>query len=109
MIIVYLHYSNYPLNQQVFYAAYEGHTEEVIRLLGEGADPNWQNEDVFGRTALHEACIYNRHQTLTVLINSKHANINIKDSDKNTPLHNTCRNGSFECVPLLFGANCDSG
>ena len=106
MVIVYLHYSHQPLNQQVYYAARYGHTEEVVRLLGEGADPNWQ--DVSGWTALHWACIYNRHQILTVLINSK-ANINIKDSDKDTPLHKASSRGSFECVPLLFGANCDSG
>ena len=106
MIIVYLHYSHRPLSQQLYYAALNGHTEEVVRLLWRGADPNWQNES--GWTALHVACILNRHQMLTVLVNSN-ANINIKDSYKNTPLHIACRDGSFECVPLLFGANCDSG
>ena len=72
MVIVYLHYSHLPLNDQVYWAALDGRTEEVVRLLGEGADPNWQN--VFGWTALHVACVYNRHQILTILINSN-ANI----------------------------------
>ena len=107
MVIVYLHYSHLPLNEQVHYAAYNGSTEEVVRLLGEGAKPNWQDED--GWTALHLACIYNRHQMLTILINSEQANINIKDSDKDTPLHKACRGGSFECLPILFVAGCDSG
>ena len=107
MVIVYLHYSHHPLNEQLHYAAYEGYTEELVRLLGEGANPNWQ--DGYGWTALHVACITNHHQILTILVNSKQANINIKDRDKDTPLHLACRNGSFECVPLLFGANCDSG
>ena len=107
MVIVYLHYSNYPLNKQVYYAAYDGHTEEVVRLLGEGADQNWQDGD--GWTALHVACFYNHHQMLTVLINSEHANINIKDRYKDTPLHCACSRGSFECIPLLVGAGCDSG
>ena len=107
MVIVYLHYSHLPLNEQVWWAAREGPTEEVVRLLGEGADPNWQNE-YGGRTALHWACYNNHHQTLTILINSN-ANINIKDSNKDTPLHYACSNGSFECVPLLVVAGCDSG
>ena len=106
MVIVYLHYSGLTLNEQLNWAAYEGRTEEVVRLLGEGANPNWQN--VHGWSALHRACINNHHQTLTVLVNN-HANINIKDRDKDTPLHNACRKGSFECVHLLVGAGCDSG
>ena len=106
MVIVYLHYSHRPLNEQVYYAACYGHTEEVVRLLGEGANPNWQ--DGIGWTALHMACAYNRPQILTILVNSN-ANINIKDSYKDTPLHFACRNGSFECVRVLLGAGCDSG
>ena len=106
MIIVYLHYSDYPLNELLWLAARDGRTEEVIRLLGEGADPNWQNE--YGSTALHWACINNLHHALSVLINSN-ANINIKDGEKNTPLHFACRYGSFECVPLLVVAGCLSG
>ena len=66
----------------MYHAAYEGHTEEVVRLLGEGANPNWQN--VSGRTAVHVACIYNRHQTLTVLVSNSNANINIKERHKDT-------------------------
>ena len=107
MVIVYLHYSHLPLKEQVYYAAHGGHTEEVVRLLGRGADPNWQ--DVFGRTALHRACANNHHQMLTILVNSKHTNINIKDRYKNTPLHKACRYGYLECVRVLLGANCDSG
>ena len=108
MIIVYLQYSQLYLNKLVFYAAYEGRTEEVVRLLGRGANPYWQNEHVYGWTALHWACRFNRHQMLTVLVNN-HGNINIKDRYKDTPLHIACREGSFECVPLLVGAGCDSG
>ena len=107
MVIAYLHYSHRPLNEQLYWAARDGHTEEVVRLLGEGVDPNWQNEE-FGWTALHWACYYNRHQILTILVNSN-ANINIKDRYKDTPLHIACMEGSFECVPLLVVAGCDSG
>ena len=61
MVIVYLHYSHLPLNEQLYYAAGNGRTEEVVRLLGEGADPNCLSE--FGSTALHAACINNYHQS----------------------------------------------
>ena len=104
VIIVYLHYSHCPLNEQVYWAAYNGHTEEVVRLSGEGADPNWQSAS--GWTALHRACANNRHQILSVLVNSN-ANINIKSEDKNTPLHIACEEGYFECVSLLLGAALD--
>ena len=106
MIIVYLHYSHRPLNDQLYWAIHEGHTEEVFRLLEEGADPNWQNVD--GRTALHMACFHNHHLILSVLINSN-ANINIKDGNTYTPLHWACRYGYFKCVSLLVGAGCHSG
>ena len=105
VITVYLHYSKRPLNEQLWWAAYYGHTGEVVRLFRERADPNWQDEE--GRTAVHVACLYNHHQTLSVLI-GQHANINIKDRKKYTPLHIACRDGYFECVSLL-GADCDSG
>ena len=80
---MYLHYSDGTLNRQVYCAAH-GHTEEVVRLLGEGADPNWQ--DKHGWTAVHLACINNHPRTLSVLVNSN-SNINIKGEDKDTPLH----------------------
>ena len=35
VIIVYFHYSNLTLNEQLWNAARNGHTEEVDRLLGE--------------------------------------------------------------------------
>ena len=107
MIIVYLHYSRLPLNKQLNCAALYGHTGEVVRLLGRGANPNWRNE--CGATAVHWACDNDDHQTLAVLVNSKHANLNIMDEDKDTPLHYACRGGSFECVRVLLGADCDSG
>ena len=107
MVIVYLHYSDHPLNEQLYYAALEGRTEEVVRLLGRGADPNWQ--DGYERTAVHMACYKNHHQTLSVMINSNNTNINIKNRDNDTPLHDACRYGSFECVRVLLGAGCDSG
>ena len=100
------HYSLLPLDQQLTTVVLFGRTEEVVRLLGEGAEPNWQN--VHGRTALHEACINNDPPTLSVLVNSN-ANIKIKDKDKETPLHIACEEGYFECVSLLLGAGCHSG
>ena len=105
VVIVYLHCSDLPLNEQLWWAAHDGHTEEVVRLLGEGANPNWQ--DVDGWAAVHVACYYNHPQMLTVLI-SKHANINNKDN-KDTPLHYACMRGNLECVSLLMRAACDSG
>ena len=107
MIIVYLHYSDLPLNQQVYWTAYHDRTKEVVHLLGEGADTNWQDRD--GWSALHWACYNNNRQILSVLVNSNNANINIKDRHKNTPLHDACSRRYFECVSILVVADCHSG
>ena len=107
MIIVYRHYSDRPLNEQVYWAAQYGRTEEVVRLLGKGADPNWQ--DGMGLCAVQVACYNNYHQILTVLINSN-ANINNRDEYfKAKPFHWACEGGSFECVRILMGEGCDPG
>ena len=94
MWLLFIHYSDRPLNEQVYWAACNGRTEELVRLLGEGADPNWQ--DKHGWTAVHWACINNHPRTLSVLVNSN-ANINIKGEDKDTPLHIACEEG-YVCL-----------
>ena len=109
MIIVYLHYSHLPLNEQLWQAACYGHTEEVVRLLGEGANPNWL--DSSGLTAVHWACYDNHPQMLSAMIrNDINADPNIKTGDtKYTPLHYACERGSLECVRVLVDAGGDSG
>ena len=106
MFIVYLHYSHLPLNEQLYWAARDGHTEEVVRLLGEGANPNWQ--DTAGSSAVHVACLNNHPQALTALLNNN-GNLNIKTTWHDMPLHYACDRGSLECVRILMAAGGDSG
>ena len=105
VVIVYLHYSHLTLNQQLRDAAIRGSTEEVVRLLGEGADPNDQDHD--GWTAVH--CTTNNHHSLSVILKEKHININLRTNINNTPLHYACRNGSLKCVQILLDHGADTG
>ena len=108
MVIVYLHYSHLTLNEQLSDAARWSSTEEVVRLLGEGADPN--DPDDLGWTAVHYACIYNNPQSLSVILKGKHININLRDiSSNSTPLHFACEYGSLKCVQRLLDNGADTG
>ena len=106
VVIVYLHYSHRTLNHQLWSAVKYGLTEEVVRLLGEGADPNGQ--DYSGRTAVHVACACNP-QVLNILLQHKHININLRDNSNDTPLHLACREGSLKCVKTLIKHGADTG
>ena len=107
VVIVYLHYSHLTLNQQLRNAARRGRPEEVVRLLGEGADPN--DQDQYGWTAVHEACVYNNHRSLSVILKEKNININLSTSNNSTPLHYACRCGSLKCVQILLDHGADTG
>ena len=108
VVIVYLHYSHFTLNEQLRRAAGLGSTEEVVRLLGQGAYPNYQ--DPSGWTAVHCACIYNKHHSLSVILKKKNININLRTNISNeTPLHFACEYGSLKCVQILLDYGADTG
>ena len=109
VVIVYLHYSHLTRNEQLRDAARwgRGSTEEVVRLLGEGADPN--DQDRRGWTAVHYACLYNNPQSLSVMLKEINININLRTISNNTPLHIACRDGSLKCVQILLDHGADTG
>lgn len=68
------------------------------------------NKICCGRTALHELANYynpiNSKAMFQILVESN-ADVNIQDSNGNTPLHIACEHGNIELVSLLIQANAD--
>jgi serine/threonine-protein phosphatase 6 regulatory ankyrin repeat subunit B len=91
-------------------AAIEGSTEEVERLLAEGANIEEKGGE-FGWTALHAACspvIPTGEEALVVqLLLDYNADVSSKDTDGGTPLHATAKWGSEAAAGLLLRYNAD--
>lgn len=124
-------------NQDLLQAALWGDSEEVKRLLNQGADVNAKDKD--GRTALMAAAYKARVESLKLLIDGgadvnakdvkgrtalitasweghleamellvyKGAEINTKDNDGNTSLMMASRNGSYKVVKSLLDKGAD--
>ncbi|XP_053719082.1 protein phosphatase 1 regulatory subunit 12A isoform X3 [Synchiropus splendidus] len=89
----------------VFLAACSsGDTEEVLRMLGRGADINYANVD--GLTALHQACIDDNVDMVTFLVEHG-AGINQPDNEGWIPLHAAASCGYLDIAEYLIsqGAN----
>ena len=77
---------------------------EVVRLLGEGADPNhqWYWDDKDRTPPLHKACRNDNLTIIKLLVNAK-ADPNRGGRVSNwTPLHHACGNGHEAIVQYLI-------
>lgn len=72
------------LPQTLHQAAAAGDTEQVRKLLAQGADVNAKDKN--GQTPLHSAAWYGRKDVVAVLL-AQGANINETDGSGQTPLH----------------------
>ncbi|XP_026874333.2 protein phosphatase 1 regulatory subunit 12A isoform X7 [Electrophorus electricus] len=89
----------------VFLAACSsGDADEVLRLIGRGADVNYANVD--GLTALHQACIDDNVDMVTFLVEHG-ACINQPDNEGWIPLHAAASCGYMDIAEYLIsqGAN----
>ncbi|XP_064417811.1 protein phosphatase 1 regulatory subunit 12A isoform X6 [Latimeria chalumnae] len=89
----------------VFLAACSsGDSDEVLKLLGRGADINYANVD--GLTALHQACIDDNLDMVKFLVENG-ANINQPDNEGWIPLHAAASCGYVDIAEYLIsqGAN----
>ena len=99
---------SHDLGQQLFMASRSGRVDKVERLLARGAPVNWRNS--FGWTALHVACFYNHPDVVKILTQQDGIDVNVQNTDKNTPLHYACLCGYLKCVQLLMATGqCDLG
>ena len=96
------------LGQQLYEASKYGRVDEVERLLARGAPVDWKGN--YGWTALHTACIYNKPDVVKILTQQGGIDVNVQDTDKDTPLHYACHYGYLKCVQLLMATGqCDLG
>ncbi|NWY61497.1 PP16A phosphatase, partial [Chionis minor] len=89
----------FPASVQLLEAAARHDAEEVRQFLQSGVSPDLCNED--GLTALHQCCIDDYGDVVTVLLESG-ANVNARDSELWTPLHAAATCGHLHLVQLLI-------
>ena len=92
------------INEVLFAAASEGRTEEVLKLLVEGADINYAKPR--GVTVL-VAAARGGHDDLVERLIGKGADIEAKDEDGQTPLMFEAAWGDIETVKLLIDKGAD--
>ncbi|OIK15503.1 hypothetical protein BIV60_09475 [Bacillus sp. MUM 116] len=93
------------MNQQLILAAENGDTENILKLLKNGANIN--AKDGLGRTAVMAATYSNKIETVKVLI-QKGADINIRDNNLNNVLLYSGAEGLLEIVKLAINAGADT-
>ncbi len=99
---------SHDLGEQLYEASLGSRVDEVERLLARGAPVNWRNS--YGRTALHTACINNHPDVVKILTQQDDIDVNVQDTDKDTPLHDACYHGYVKCVQLVMATGqCDLG
>lgn len=87
------------------WAAWDGRTDDVVRLLDEGA--NMHARCANGHTPLHYACLFGRVGAAAALIDHG-ADINAVGLKGSTPLHEAVTNGNAEVVRLLLTRGADT-
>ena len=93
------------MNQQLIMLAEKGDTENVLKLLEEGANIN--TTDGNGRTAVLAATYSNKVETVKVLI-QKGADINIRDNNLENVLLHAGAKGLLDIVKLAIDAGADT-
>jgi hypothetical protein len=90
----------YPLHL----AAADGNTEQIKRLLSQGADVNAKDEE--GQTPLHYAVKSGEMEVVQILIEAG-ANVHAVDKDGVTPLHTAAKFGNKDVVEILITNGAD--
>ncbi|MBW8349952.1 ankyrin repeat domain-containing protein [Bacillus sp. IITD106] len=93
------------VDQQLILSAEQGDTENVLKLLEDGANIN--STDELGRTAVVAATYNNQVDTVKALI-QKGADINIRDNHLNNVLLYAGAEGLLEIVKLAIDAGADT-
>lgn len=90
------------VTQQLIQAMKNNDHERVAKLLGQGADPNVQDDE--GCTPLHWAAMQNAHKTAKVLLDHRRTTNVPKDKRGCTPLHYAAKYNARKTARLLLNA-----
>jgi len=93
------------MNQRLIVSAAQGDTDDVLKLLQDGADIDATDER--GRTAVLAATYNNQADTVKALI-QQGADINIRDSSLNNVFLYAGASGYLEILKLAIGAGADT-
>ncbi len=101
---------NLAIAEQLYWASYNCHDQEVLELLQRGARPNsdYYTREQGGWTPLHKACTYNHLRSAELLIKFG-AIVAATDNDGYTPLYWACLLNSKATAKLLLEHHCPTG
>jgi|ERR1700733_2915153 len=92
------------LNEKLLKAMEDKKADEIVRLLKQGADINFEDKDGF--TSLLVACSKNCPEIVKLLI-GRGADVNLADKNGWTPLYAACCHGYLEIVKKLIEHEAD--
>jgi len=94
------------LGQHLWQAARHGNVEQLNKYLNEGAEVDWQNEELWGSLPLIAAALNNHVHIVEILIKNG-ANINLSNRNGNTALHLAATYGRADVISLLLANGAD--
>jgi ankyrin repeat protein len=94
-------------NQMLLEAAFSGDSNEVKRLIKEGADINCKS--IEGDTPLSEAALKGKVEVCNIILELGYTEVDVNNanSEFRTPLHKAAFNGNAEVIELLLKNGAD--
>lgn len=89
-------------------AAYFGHRDAALFLIGKGADVHVRSTNTLKNTPLH-AAVAGRHLELVKLLIAAGAAVSVSQHGGFTPLHAAAQNGDHEIAQALLDAGAEPG
>ncbi|CAL4176835.1 unnamed protein product, partial [Meganyctiphanes norvegica] len=93
-------------NLDLWDGAKDGDLAKVQEALDAGANPDWQNEDTYGTTAIMQATKGGHLSAVETLIDA-HVNLTVSDNTGNTALHIAARYNETDIARVLLQVGAD--
>ena len=90
----------------MFHAAKANDSALVLKLLKQGAELEWRNPSVYGRTALAVACRFGSYEAAEALC-AHGAELDTRDDNQSTPLMLAACTGRTKICEMLLALGAD--